>query len=50
MSLGHDHPSRVAGVSAIKVRMYDGVIRILTNVMCVLELKKNLISLGYLKK
>ncbi|XP_038975178.1 uncharacterized protein LOC120106276 [Phoenix dactylifera] len=50
MSLGDDHPCKVAGVGNIKVRMYDGVIRILTNVKYVSELKKNLISLGYLEK
>ena len=30
--------------------MYDGVVRILSNVKHVLELKKNLISLGYLEE
>ena len=50
VSLGDDHPCRVAGVGAIRVRMYDGVIWILINMKHVSELKKNLISLGYLEK
>ena len=50
MSLGDDHPCQVAGVGTIRVRMYDGIIRTLTNVKHVPELKKNLISLGYLEK
>ena len=40
----------VAGVGTIRVRMYDGVIRTLSNVKHVPELKKNLISLGYLEE
>ena len=50
MSFGDDHPCRVAEFGAIRMRIYDGVIETLTNVKHVLELKKNLISLGYLEK
>ena len=50
VSLGDDHSCRVAGMGTVRVRMYDGVIRILTNIKHVPELKKNLISLGYLEK
>ena len=50
ISLGDDHPCKVAGVGTIRMRMYDEVIRILSNVKHVSELKKNLISLGYLEK
>ena len=50
VSFGDDHPCRVAGVGTIRIRMYDGVTRTHTNVKHVLELKKNLISLGYLEK
>lgn len=50
VNLGDDHPCRVFGIGTIRVRMYDGVILILINVKHILELKKNLISLGYLEK
>ena len=50
VSLGNDHPCLVAGVGTIRVRMFDGVVRTLSNVKHVPELKKILISLGYLKK
>ena len=40
----------MVGVGAIRVRMYDGVIRTLTKVKHVPKLKKNLVSLGYLEK
>ena len=50
VSLGDDHPCLVAGVGTIRVRMYDGVVRTLSNVKHVPELKKNLISLDYLEE
>ena len=50
ISLGDDHPCLVAGVGTIRVRMFDGVVRTLSNVKYVLELKKNLISLDYLEE
>ena len=40
VSLGGDYPSKLAGVGTIRVRMYDGIIRILSNVKHVLKLKK----------
>ena len=50
MSVGDDHPCWIAAVHIIRVRMYDGVMRTLTNVKHVPELKKNMISLDYLEK
>ena len=49
-SLGDDHPCLVVGVDTIRVRMYDGMVRTLSNVKHIPELKKNLISLGYLEE
>ena len=50
VSRGDDHPCLVAGVGTVRVRMYDEVVRTLSNVKHVPELKKNLISLGYLEE
>ena len=50
ISLEDDHPCKVAEIDSIRVRMYDGIIRTLSNVRHVPELKKNLISLGYLEE
>ena len=49
MTLGDDHPCRVAGIESIWVRIFDGMVWTLTNVKHVPDLKKNLVSLGYLK-
>ena len=40
---------KVASVGTLRVKMNDGVIKILTNVKYIPELKKNLIFLGYLE-
>ena len=50
VSLGDDRPCLVAGVGTIRVRMFDGVVRTLSNVKHVPELKKKLISLGYMEE
>ena len=50
VSLGDDHPCLVAEVGTIRVRMFDEVVRTLSNVKHIPELKKNLISLGYLEE
>ena len=50
VSLGDDHPCKVAGIGSIRVRMYNGIIRTLSNVRHVPKLKKNLISFGYLEE
>ena len=48
--LGDDHPCRVAGIESIRVKMFDGMVQRLTNMKHVLDLKKNLVSLGYLER
>ncbi|KAG1368365.1 hypothetical protein COCNU_14G008330 [Cocos nucifera] len=47
--LGDDHSCKVAGIGTIRVGMFDGMVRTLTNVKHISELKKNLVSLGYLE-
>ena len=46
--MGNDASCRVVEMGNIKVKMFDGVIRTLCDVKHVLELRKNLISLGTL--
>jgi hypothetical protein len=46
--MGNDARCKAIGIGTIKVRMFDGVVRVLTNVRYVPDLKKNLISLGTL--
>ncbi|GJY08330.1 retrovirus-related pol polyprotein from transposon TNT 1-94 [Tanacetum coccineum] len=46
--MGNDSPCKVVGIGTIRIKMHDGVVRTLTNVRHVLDLKKNLISLGVL--
>ena len=50
MTLGDNHPYKVAGIGTVRVRMFDGIVRILTNVKHIPELEKNLVSLGYLER
>ena len=45
--LGDNHSCKTIGVGSVKIKMFDGVIRTLTYVRHVPELKKKLISLGY---
>ena len=49
MTLGDDHSCKVAGIGNVCMRMFDRIVRTLMNVKHVPELKKNLMSLGYLK-
>ncbi|GJW21741.1 retrovirus-related pol polyprotein from transposon TNT 1-94 [Tanacetum coccineum] len=44
--MGNDSPCKVVGIGTIQIRMHDGVVRTLTDVRHVPDLKKNLISLG----
>ncbi|GJR12409.1 retrovirus-related pol polyprotein from transposon TNT 1-94 [Tanacetum coccineum] len=44
--MGNDSPCKVIGIGTIQIRMHDGVVRTLTDVRHVPDLKKNLISLG----
>ncbi|KAK3002536.1 hypothetical protein RJ639_020933 [Escallonia herrerae] len=44
----NDVACKVVGISSIQIRMHDGIVRTLTDVRDVPELRKNLISLGTL--
>jgi hypothetical protein len=46
--MGNGIPCRTVGVGSIRIRMFNGIVRELTDVRYVLELKSNLISLGVL--
>ena len=41
-------PCKTIGIGSIKIRMHDGIVRTLSNVRDMPDLKKNLISLGTL--
>ena len=43
--LGDNHSCKIVGVGSVKIKMFDGLIRTLTDVRHVPELKKKLISL-----
>ncbi|KAH0714096.1 hypothetical protein KY284_007001 [Solanum tuberosum] len=47
--MGNNASCKVFGKGTIQIRMYDGVVRTLTDVRYVPDLKKNLISLGTLE-
>ena len=46
--MGNDFSCNVVGIGSIHIKMFDGTIKILTDVRHVPELRKNLISLGVL--
>jgi 5'-3' exoribonuclease 2 len=46
--MGNGFPCKIVGVGSIRIRMFNGIVRELTNVRYVLDLKLNLISLGIL--
>jgi hypothetical protein len=46
--VGNDHPCKVFDIGTIKIRTHDGVIRTLTDVRYVPDIRKNLISLSTL--
>ena len=46
--MGNNMPYKTIGIGSIKIRMHDGIVRTLSNVRHVSNLKKNLISLGTL--
>ncbi|KAJ9561973.1 hypothetical protein OSB04_007133 [Centaurea solstitialis] len=50
VSMGNDMPCDVVGIGSVSIKMHDGVVRTLTDVRHVPEMKKNLISLGVLDK
>ncbi|KAK4590942.1 hypothetical protein RGQ29_021226 [Quercus rubra] len=48
VQMGNDATCPVIGNGTMKIKMFDGVVRVLSNVRHVLDLRKNLISLGVL--
>ena len=46
VQMGNDATCPVIGISTVKIKMFDGVVRVLSNVRHVPDLRKNLISLG----
>lgn len=46
--MGNDFTCNIVGIGSIQIKMFDGINKILTDVRHVLELRKNLISLGVL--
>lgn len=46
--LGNNASCKVVGISTLKIKMFDGIVRALTDVRQVPDLRKNLISLGTL--
>ncbi|CAL9127782.1 unnamed protein product, partial [Musa textilis] len=47
--MGNNAACDVIGKGTIRIKMHDGIVRTLTNVRHVPDLKKNLISLGTLE-
>jgi hypothetical protein len=48
MLMNNDATCTTIGLGTVKIRMYDRIVKILTNARYSLDLKKNLISLGTL--
>ena len=48
MFMGNGIPYKIVGVGSIRIRMFDGIVREIEDVIYVPELKSNLISLGVL--
>ena len=48
VQMGNDATCPVIGIGTVKIKMFDGVVRVLSNVRHVPDLRKNLISLGVL--
>ena len=46
--MGNNATCLVIGIGTVKIKMFDGVVRVLSNVRHVPDLRKNLISLGVL--
>jgi hypothetical protein len=46
--MGNDLSCKVVGIGSIQIKMFDGTVKILTDVRHVPKLRKNLISLGVL--
>ena len=50
VTMGNNTTCKVVGIGSIKIKMFDGIVRTLTDVRYVPGLKKNLLSLGTLDK
>jgi hypothetical protein len=48
--MGNNISSKVVGIGSIRIKMFDGTVKILTDVRHVPDLRKNLISLGVLDR
>ncbi|KAE8702282.1 hypothetical protein F3Y22_tig00110483pilonHSYRG00048 [Hibiscus syriacus] len=48
--MGNDHSCQVVGIDTVHIKMFDGIVRTLTDVWHIPEMKKNLISLSTLEK
>ena len=48
--MGNNSMCKVVGIGTVSLRMFDGVVRELTQVRFVLDLKRNLISIGMLDR
>ena len=48
VQMDNDATCPVIGIGTVKIKMFDGVVRVLSNVRHVPDLRKNLISLGVL--
>ncbi|KAG7981002.1 hypothetical protein I3843_05G210500 [Carya illinoinensis] len=46
--VGNDMACDIVGIGSVEIKMYDGLVRTLSNVRHIPSLKKNLISLGIL--
>jgi hypothetical protein len=46
--MGNDISCKVVGIGSIRIKVFDGFVKILTDVRHVTEIRKNLISLGVL--
>ena len=46
--MGNDAPCKVVGIGTVQIKMHDGVVRTITDIRHVQDLKRNLISLGTL--
>ena len=46
--MGYNSSCRIAGIGAVRIKMFDGVVRTLDDVRHVPDMKRNLISLSTL--
>ncbi|RLM91194.1 hypothetical protein C2845_PM08G11360 [Panicum miliaceum] len=48
VKMGDDSPYQIVGIGSVQIKMHDGIIRTLTDVRHILDMRKNLISLSTL--